>query len=148
MITPFVIFKTTNVVDIQGVSWQCSLGAYALEKQCNITVPKIYCIHLRDSKVNMFELERISNEEIEKLLDCEINNTLYNLPIPTKTDISLPDSLSTKAKRLYSAVSKINQLKERLDNEISEFMQDNNTLFFTSGGYLIYFSKTFYIRNI
>ena len=118
--------KTSNVVDIQGVAWQCSLGAYALEKQCNITVPKIYCIHLRDSKVNMFELERISNEEIEKLIDCEINNTLYNLPIPTKTDISLPDSLSTKAKRLYSAVSKINQLKERLDNEISEFMQDNN----------------------
>ena len=64
-------------------------------------------------------------KKLKKLLDCEINNTLYNLPIPTKTDISLPDSLSTKAKRLYSAVSKINQLKERLDNEISEFMQDN-----------------------
>lgn len=118
--------KTSREVDVQGVTWQCSIGAYMLEKQCNIKVPKIYCIHLREGKVNMFELDRISDEEIERLFDCERNNNLYALPISTKTDISLPDNLSTKAKRLYSAISKINQLKEQLDNEIIEFMKENS----------------------
>lgn len=118
--------KTSREVDVQGVTWQCSIGAYMLEKQCNIKVPKIYCIHLREGKVNMFELDRISDEEIERLFDCERNNTLYNLPISTTTSISLPNTLSNKAKRLYSAISKINQLKEQLDNEIIEFMKENS----------------------
>lgn len=118
--------KTSREVDVQGVTWQCSIGAYMLEKQCNIKVPKIYCIHLREGKVNMFELDRISDEEIERLFDCERNNTLYNLPILTTTSISLPETLSTKAKRLYSAIPKINQLKEQLDNEIIEFMKENS----------------------
>lgn len=118
--------KTSREVDIQGVTWQCSIGAYMLENQCNIKVPKIYCIHLREGKVNMFELDRISDEEIERLFDCERNNNLYSLPISTTTSISLPNALSNKAKRLYSAISKINQLKEQLNNEITEFMQENN----------------------
>lgn len=118
--------KTSREVDVQGVTWQCSIGAYMLEKQCNIKVPKIYCIHLREGKVNMFELDRISDEEIERLFDCERNNNLYALPISTTTSISLPNTLSNKAKRLYSAISKINQLKEQLDNEIIEFMKENS----------------------
>lgn len=118
--------KTSREVDVQGVTWQCSIGAYMLEKQCNIKVPKIYCIHLREGKVNMFELDRVSDEEIERLFDCERNNNLYALPISTTTSISLPNTLSNKAKRLYSAISKINQLKEQLDNEIIEFMKENS----------------------
>ena len=121
--------KTSREVDIQGVTWQCSIGAYMLEKQSNIKVPKIYCIHLREGKVNMFELERISDEYIEKLFECEENNTIYtlpSLPTPNTTAISLPNTLNNKAKRLYSAISKINQLKEQLDDEITEFMKENN----------------------
>ena len=121
--------KTSREVDIQGVTWQCSIGAYMLEKQSNIKVPKIYCIHLREGKVNMFELERISDEYIEKLFECEENNTIYTLPsLPTSntTAISLPNALSDKAKRLHIALSKINQLKEQLDSEIIEFMKENS----------------------
>ena len=36
--------KTTSKLNIEYVTWQCSIGAYMLEKQCNIRVHYIYLV--------------------------------------------------------------------------------------------------------
>lgn len=118
--------KTSSKVDIQGVTWQCSLGAYMLEKQCKIEVPKLYCIHLREGKSNVIELERVPNKEIEELLSCEKAGIKYNLVDTKEKALMLPIELVEKTKEVYRKVAMANELKKLLDKEIANYMQDNN----------------------
>ncbi len=123
--------KTSREVDVIGVTWQCSIGAYILEKQCNVKVPKLYCIHLRDEKVNMFELERIPNEQIESLFECELNGIIYQKSA-TELTIQAPIELYQKTKVLFSAIKKLEEKKKELENNILNYMIVNDISKITS----------------
>lgn len=115
--------KTSSKIDEQGVRWQCSIGAYMLEKQCHVDVPHIYLIHLRDGKVTMRELERISNNEIEALLEAEINGELYCL---TTTDVTIIDtSLQVSIKDILIQEKELSERKKELTDRIKEQMEQH-----------------------
>ena len=116
--------KTCAKIDFVGTSWQCSIGAYMLEKQCNIIVPSIFCIHLREGKAKIIPLERISNELIEDLLFSEENKLPFVLP--NENPLIIQDELK---KELYSILLKEKQFenkKKEITEQLLLLMEENN----------------------
>lgn len=120
--------KTSYDIDITGVTWQCSVGAYMLEKQCNIKVPNIYCIHLRNGNVEKIKLDRITDEQIEALLECERKGIAYDGVITREIVPEIPRHLSFKANDIYLAIKKMERLKEELNKEIIDYMEQNDII--------------------
>lgn len=116
--------KTSSKIDELGVKWQCSIGAYLLEKQCNIQVPHIYLIHLRDGNVDMRELERISDIEIEQLFNTEVNNQLYCIkPTEVSTiDITLQNAIN----EVLVKEKELSERKKLLTEQIKDQMEEYN----------------------
>lgn len=81
--------KNTSKFHREYVSWQVSLLDYFAKKlgkeKINGKVldwkgaKEFYCFHYepKSGSMTVYELEKIPDEEIERLLDCEYNNTLY-----------------------------------------------------------------------
>ena len=81
--------KNTSKFHREYVSWQVSLLDYFAKKlgkeKINVKVldwkgaKEFYCFHYepKSGSMTVYELEKIPDEEIERLLDCEYNNTLY-----------------------------------------------------------------------
>lgn len=74
--------KTTYVLDEDSLKWQLSICAYLFEL-CNptIKVEKLFGIWLRDDKKKIVEIDRLSNEVIIDLLDCEITGRPFSVPV-------------------------------------------------------------------
>lgn len=84
--------KTSNLLDIDYVTWQTSVYAYLYEREYDTPIKHLYAIHLpigKEGKVK--ELDRIPDAEIERLLLCEKNGTLYSAPI---VELNQPTELS------------------------------------------------------
>lgn len=85
--------KNTAKFHREYVSWQVSLLDYFARKLGREKIngkilnwggaKYFYCFHYdpKTAKMTVYELEKIADEEIEKLLDCEYNNTLYERPM-------------------------------------------------------------------
>ena len=70
-------WKTTYVLDLESLSWQLSICAYFNELQGN-KVNKLYALHLRGTnEPNLVEIERKPNSEVQRLIECYLNNTPY-----------------------------------------------------------------------
>ena len=70
-------WKTTYVLDLESLSWQLSICAYFNELQGN-KVNKLYALHLRGTNdPNLVEIERKPNSEVQRLIECYLNNTPY-----------------------------------------------------------------------
>lgn len=89
--TPIIAdYKTTSVVHEEAVSWQLSLGDYFLRKLGNETIngkvinwkgaKKFYCFHLKDGKINIVEIPKINDKEIERMLKAEYGGKIYQRP--------------------------------------------------------------------
>ena len=85
--------KNTAKFHREYVSWQVSLLDYFARQLGKEKIngkllnwkgaEKFYCFHYdpKTGKMEVMELEKVPDEEIEKLLDCEYNNTLYTRPM-------------------------------------------------------------------
>ena len=70
-------WKTTYVLDLESLSWQLSICAYFNELQGN-KVNKLYALHLRGTnEPNLVEIERKPNSEVQRLIECYLNDTPY-----------------------------------------------------------------------
>lgn len=70
--------KTTYSPDKEYLRWQLSIYAYLFEKQNpELKVSNLYGVWLYNDKSELIWLERISDEEVKKLLQCEIEGTRY-----------------------------------------------------------------------
>lgn len=73
-----VDIKTTYHLDREYLSWQLSINAYLFEKQNpHLKVYKLYGLWLRGDKSDLVEIGRKPDNEVERLLQCEINGTRY-----------------------------------------------------------------------
>lgn len=73
-------FKTTNVLDIQRISWQLSISAYLFFLQNGFYPDKLFAVHLRGEECEFVEIEMMSEENVTKLLEAEINGYAYFSP--------------------------------------------------------------------
>lgn len=85
--------KNTAKFHREYVSWQVSLLDYFAKRLGKEKVngkllnwkgaKEFYCFHYnpKTGKMTVYELEKVPDEEIEKLLDCEYNNTIYERPM-------------------------------------------------------------------
>lgn len=85
--------KNTAKFHREYVSWQVSLLDYFANRLGKEKVngkllnwkgaKEFYCFHYdpKTGKMTVYELEKVPDEEIEKLLDCEYNNTIYERPM-------------------------------------------------------------------
>ncbi|MGN1218908.1 MAG: PD-(D/E)XK nuclease family protein [Phocaeicola sp.] len=70
--------KTTYSPDKEYLRWQLSIYAYLFEKQNpGLKVSNLYGVWLYNDKSELIWLERIPDEEVKKLLQCEIEGTRY-----------------------------------------------------------------------
>lgn len=73
--------KTTSKLYKDSVAWQLSIYATFFERQNEgAKVAKLYAIWLpkeKYGKPQLIEVERIPNEEVDRLLECEVNGTMY-----------------------------------------------------------------------
>lgn len=86
-----VDFKITSRLNVEYVTWQTSIYAYLYEHQCSEKIGNIYVIHFVDGKGKFIKLNRISNEEIERLFECEKNGTIYERKAIVLTDEEIYD---------------------------------------------------------
>ena len=108
--------KTTSTVHKRAVSWQLSIYAYLFERMNpSKKVPHIYCIHVRDGKAKLIELERISDEQVTKLLECEKEGCFYfdNVDIASVNDAFSESEIN----ELVTSFETIEKCKEIIKNE-------------------------------
>ena len=69
-------WKTTAILDKESISWQLSICAYFNELQGN-EVNKLYAVHLRGDECTLHEIERKPNSEVQRLIECYLNDEPY-----------------------------------------------------------------------
>ena len=74
--------KTTYVLDEESLKWQLSICAYLFElNNPDLKVEKLFGIWLREDKKKLVEIERLPNEVVIDLLDCEITGRPFSAPV-------------------------------------------------------------------
>lgn len=110
--------KTTYSPDKEYLRWQLSIYAYLFEKQNpGLKVSNLYGVWLYNDKSELIWLERISDEEVKKLLQCEIEGTRY---LDTETALEhkqdevqlLPKDVIDK---YFEAVSEVERVQSFID---------------------------------
>lgn len=106
--------KTTSKFQREYISWQVSLLDYFArqlkgEKVNGHTIhwsgaKKFYCFHYYADTLKVIELDKIPDEEIERLLDCEIKGETYQRQV-LAIDSEL-EKMFVAAENEYSALKK------------------------------------------
>lgn len=111
--------KTTYHLDKESLSWQLSIYAYLFEKQNpSLKVESLFGIWLRGDKSELVPIERKSDEEVKRLMECEVKGEKY-LP----TEVAPSDNLQLLT---TSAVQMLIEVQEELEfaKEQSEKMKE------------------------
>lgn len=105
--------KTSYSLNRSYVSWQTSIYAYLLERQNpGVKVPHLYCIHIRDGKAKLIELERVPDAMVEALLKAEAEGRIWS------PDAQLPDTIGDgELSVLVDALGRIAEYKMALKAE-------------------------------
>lgn len=114
--------KTSSSVDRRYVSWQTSIYAYLFERQNpSKKVPHLYCVHVRDGKAKLIELERVPDEKIKALIRAEREGVIWH-DDSTALD-ALPESEMTI---LVDALNRIAEYKAAMkaEEERAKALQD------------------------
>ena len=110
--------KTTYSPDKEYLEWQLSIYAYLFELQNpNLKVDKLFGVWLYNDKSELIPLERKSDEEVKRLLQCEIEGTRY---LDTETALEhkqdevqlLPKDVIDK---YFEAVSEVERVQSFID---------------------------------
>ena len=110
--------KTTYALDEDYCSWQLSVYAYLFEVQNpDLQVKGLRAIWLKGSTAKVVDIDRISSEEIKKLLDCEIKGEQYQRPKP---DIQLSEVALTKLAQAETAIRQIKQQLKQAEEQSKE----------------------------
>lgn len=95
--------KNTSKFQQEYVTWQVSILDYMARKLGKEKIngkilnwkgaTKFYCFHYnpKTGEMKVHELEKIADEEIERLLECEFTNTIYK-----RKELAIDDALKNK----------------------------------------------------
>ena len=118
-------WKTTYVLDLESLSWQLSICAYFNELQGN-KVNKLYALHLRGlDEPNLVEIERIPNSEVQRLIECYLNDEPYvsSLALNNEEAIAEIYELDKLIVEIESEAKKYKALKEQMSEFITKQME-------------------------
>lgn len=110
-------YKNTYRVDHDSVSWQLSICAWMLEKNNpGLRVRKIYCIWLRDANAEVYEEQRRTDEEVERLIEDDKDGLPF---IPQEKRNETPPDVSI----LIHELAQLVRLQKELDDEADSIKQ-------------------------
>lgn len=120
--------KTTSTLHTEAVQWQLSIYAYLFELQNPyIKVPHLYAIHIRDNRARIQEVNRISDDEIIRLFDCELTGIHFRKPesviIPEQSKII---RIENEMVRLKSAIAELEDIRKKIYDDIYQQMTYSN----------------------
>lgn len=126
--------KSTSTVHRRPLEWQLSIGAYLFELQNpGKKVPHLYCIHVRDGKAKQIEVNRIPDEAVERLLECERCGVVYSdNPVAADAALALKEQAVVLAEqldqiaRLKLAIKETEQASAELQQRLYDYMTENN----------------------
>lgn len=126
--------KSTSSVHRRPLEWQLSIGAYLFELQNpGKKVPHLYCIHVRDGKAKQIEVNRIPDEAVERLLECERCGVVYSdNPALADAALALEEQAVVLAEqldqiaRLKLAIKETEQASAELQQRLYDYMTENN----------------------
>ena len=126
--------KSTSSVHRRPLEWQLSIGAYLFEMQNpGKKVPHLYCIHVRDGKAKLIEVNRIPDEAVARLLECERCGVVYSdNPVAADAALALEEQAVVLAEqldqiaRLKLAIKETEQASAELQQRLYDYMTENN----------------------
>lgn len=101
--------KTTYSLDKDYLSWQLSVGAYLFEKQNGFPAGRLFGVWITDKTTELVEVNRIADEHIKELLDCEVQGLPFVNPLS-----QVPATVEQSIERAYQLESLIKQKEEEL----------------------------------
>ena len=116
--------KTTSTLHTDSLSWQLSIYAYLFALQNpDITVNKLYGLHIRNGKAKMVEVARIPTAEVERLLECEEEDLPYYYTTPNlspKQESALYDlqGITEKIALIKVTLKEAEELKKSIEQVI------------------------------
>lgn len=132
-----VDIKTTSELHIKALEWQLSIYAWLFERQNKgLKVPHLYALHIRDARCRpLREINRLPDEEVERLLECEKKGIIYTAvpsAVPALSEV-WPEAQIAEVKRLEEAVAvfeaRARENKEKLERYracLYEYMMEHN----------------------
>ena len=120
-------WKTTHVLDLESLSWQLSICAYFNELQGN-KVNKLYALHLRGTnEPNLVEIERKPNSEVQRLIECYLNDEPYinSLALNNEEALAKIYELEKMLVEIESEAKRYKAMKEQMTEFLTKQMEQS-----------------------
>lgn len=105
--------KTTAKVDKRAYAWQLAL----YERLCGVKFDKLYIFHLgKNSKA--VPIERITDAEVDRLLECERNGEFYSEP-----GLVIANELLARAQEAELELKRAEEVKKEAEATAKEYRQ-------------------------
>ena len=119
-------WKTTAVLDKESISWQLSICAYFSELMGN-EVNRLYAVHLRGDDCTLHEIERKPNEEVQRLIECYLNNEPYvsTLALSNEETLAKIYELEKVLVEIESEAKRYKALKEQMSDFLTKQMEQS-----------------------
>lgn len=105
--------KTTAKVDKRAYAWQLAL----YERLCGVKFDSLYIFHLgKNSKA--IQIERISDAEVDRLLECERNGEVYSEP-----GLVIANELLARAQEAEFELKRAEEVKKEAEATAKEYRQ-------------------------
>ena len=105
--------KTTAKVDKRAYAWQLAL----YERLCGVKFDKLYIFHLgKNSKA--IPIERVSDEEVDRLLECERNGEIYS-----ERGLIVANYLLARAQEAELELKRAEEAKKEAEATAKEYRQ-------------------------
>lgn len=105
--------KTTQKVDMRAYAWQLSL----YERLAGVKFAKMYIFHL-GKKSKAIPIERVSDEEVDRLLECERNGEIYSEP-----GLIVANELLARAQEAELELKRAEEAKKEAEATAKEYRQ-------------------------
>ena len=118
-------WKTTYFLDKEYLSWQLSICAYFSEIIGN-EVNKLYAVHLIGSDCTLHEIERKPNSEVQRLIECYLNDEPYVPTLVLTNDEALQTIYDAEIMliEIENEAKKYKEIKEKMLSLLEKQMQD------------------------
>lgn len=123
-------FKTTYTLHKETVIWQVSIYAYLYEKLFNKHIDRISVFWFKnENEMEEIELPRKSNEEIERLLDCERNGEIYKQDLkPYSQEIAMLSQLEMIIKECEEQKKQAEEQAKTIKDKLMQAMEESATV--------------------
>lgn len=128
--------KTTLHLDKGYLSWQLSIYAYLFELQNPlIKVDKLFGIWVRGDKHELVEITRKSDEEVKKLMECEMKGEQYlsNLPVPADEKSLIPLQLVKTIIGIEEELAGLSEIQKDYKEKLKTAMRENGVKSWDAG---------------